>query len=192
MIFENYVRENKSAFLAKVQQIAQALKFNPDWLMAVMMHESGLNHRAMNSIGCVGLIQFCPGGGLSMFGLSSAQMANMTNVQQLDYVYRFFLPIAGKANSFQDVHLYAFAPSSFPYKNNRSHTIGSEVGQASLFASQNRAFDVDLDGRITVGNFQDYDSNWLKSRGVALSSGGNNFVRNLVLAGLLAYWIASD
>ena len=29
-----------------------------------MKHESGLNPEIKNSLGCVGLIQFCPGGGM--------------------------------------------------------------------------------------------------------------------------------
>jgi hypothetical protein len=115
-------------------------------------------------------------------------------VQQLDYVYRFFKPIAGKAKSFQDVHLYAFAPSSFSFKDNHGHVIGSEVGQASLFASQNRAFDVNKNGSITVGEFKNYGNTWLKSKGVALPSAGagNNMIKNLAIFGLIYYLFSSE
>lgn len=165
MLFENEVKENKSAFLAKVREIAKELQFNPDWLMYVMHHESGLNQSITNSIGCVGLIQFCPNGGLSQSRLTASQMASLTNVQQLEYVKRFFEPIAGKAQNFADVHLYAFVPSSFSQKNNRAHVIGSEVGNAQIYADTNKGFDFNRDGLITIGDFQDYTANRLKQYG---------------------------
>lgn len=193
MLFENNVRENKNAFISEVRRIASLLRFNPDWLMAIMMHESGLNHRAMNSIGCIGLIQFCPGGGLTMFGLSAQAMANMTNVQQLQYVYNFFKPLTGQVDESWKAHLYAFAPSSFPYRNNLSHVIGSEVGQASSFAAQNAAFDINKNGSITVGEFKNYHNNWLKSRGVSVTSTGGwaNLWKGLAIFGTV-YYMLSD
>lgn len=195
MLFENHVSENKAQFLAKVREYASALKVSPDVLMAVMMHESGLNHRATNSIGCVGLIQFCPGGGLTMFGVTADQMRNMTNVQQLYYVYRFFLPIAGQGKDFADYHLYAFVPSSFPYRNNPNHIIGSEVGQSYAFASQNSGFDLNKNNAITIGEFRQYAENWLKSRGASVASVSSASTPNIFMAlaiGGLVYYLISD
>lgn len=165
MLFENEVKENKNAFLRKVKEIAKELQFNPDWLMYVMHHESRFNHRIVNGIGCVGLIQFCPNGGLTASGLSSQQMASLSNVEQLEYVKRFFLPIKGQAKNFADVHLYAFVPSSFSQRNNRAHVIGSEVGQAKLYADINKGFDFNRDGLITIGDFQDYTADHLQKYG---------------------------
>lgn len=165
MLFEDEVKENKSEFLEKVREIAKDLQFEPDWLMYVMHHESGFNHRITNSIGCVGLIQFCPNGGLTASGLTANQMASLSNIEQLEYVKKFFLPIKGQANNFADVHLYAFVPSSFSERNNRSHVIGSEVGQAENYARINAGFDFNKDGLITIADFQDYTAEHLKKYG---------------------------
>ena len=57
MLFEEKVTENKTAFLSKVKEIGRKLLIEPDWLMAVMYKESGLNHRALHSNGgATGLI----------------------------------------------------------------------------------------------------------------------------------------
>ncbi|MCY7282011.1 MAG: DUF2272 domain-containing protein, partial [Cyanobacteria bacterium CAN_BIN43] len=60
LVYEDKVTENKPAFINKVRSISAAFVINPDWLMALMNHESGLNHRIQNSIGATGLIQFMP------------------------------------------------------------------------------------------------------------------------------------
>jgi hypothetical protein len=56
-----------------------------------------------------GIIQFMP---RTAKGLNTTTQAlyKMTNVQQLDYVYKYFLPAKGKLKSFEDLYLYTFYP----------------------------------------------------------------------------------
>ena len=75
-----HVQENRNAFEQKVRHIAQKLDILPEWLMLLMFHESGLNHRSTNFIGCGGLIGFCPGGGLAMIGKTLNQLISQSNV----------------------------------------------------------------------------------------------------------------
>ena len=61
LLFASRVTENREAFCKKVLDVSDRLGINPDWLMAVMYKESGLNAAAYNAHGgAVGLIQFMP------------------------------------------------------------------------------------------------------------------------------------
>lgn len=187
MILLDKVPENRIEFGNKVLQISKALGVNPDWLMLVMYHESRFNHRIINSIGCVGLIQFCLPS--QQFGVSASQLANMTNVQQLDYVYKFFKPRAGQYKSFRDMHLYAFYPVAFSQRNNPSYIFGSEGNfSPSTLAYQNKIFDLNGDKKITMKEFTDYDNNFAKKFGV--QSGSNKNFGKLLVYGFLFYLIS--
>lgn len=186
MILLDKVPENRQAFGAKVQQIARALRVDPNWLMLVMYHESRFNHRVINSIGCVGLIQFCLP--MQQFGLTASQLANMSNLQQLDYVYKFFAPRAGQYKSFRDMHLYAFYPVAFSQRNNLSYVFGSEGNfSPAVLAQQNAIFDVNKNGSITMGEFTKYANDYASKFGVKSTSQNN--VKNLILLGIFAYWL---
>lgn len=186
MLFEEYVKENRPEFIARVTEIARALGINPSWLMALMFHESRLNHRAVNSIGCVGLIQFCPSGGLTKFGVSASYMRTISNVKQLDYVYLYFKDKAGQYKNYFDLHLYAFYPLALFKQDN--FVIGSEqsLNYARLVASQNRPFDTDKDGYITISNFKTYLKKWLSNYNVNFPDSSDKTALYIAL-GLLAY-----
>ena len=51
-------------FKQKLKEISQAINIPENSIIKLMKHESGLDPTIKNSIGCVGLIQFCPGGGM--------------------------------------------------------------------------------------------------------------------------------
>lgn len=163
LFLENKIPENRAEFAQKVRQVSRALVINPDWLMLLMYHESRLNHRIFNSIGCVGLIQFCPFGFLQQYGITAAQLAQMRNVEQLNYVYAFFKPKAGKFKSYYDLHLWAFYP--YALGKSDSYIFGSERGSAAVVASQNRPFDINRDGVITVREFKTYLSKYARELG---------------------------
>jgi len=50
-------------FKEKLSEISDEIDIDEDSIIKLMKHESGLDPKIKNSIGCVGLIQFCPGGG---------------------------------------------------------------------------------------------------------------------------------
>lgn len=158
IVYENYVTENRYAFVEKVIKISQNLGVNPNWLMSIMKSESGLNHRIVNSIGCVGLIQFC-GNTPAGLGTSAQALVSMSNVEQLDYVEKFYLQAGkNKFKSFADLYLFAFYPLAIYQNKPDSFIIGSEQSDAyaRLVTQQNKIFDVDNDGYVTVANFKKY------------------------------------
>ena len=110
MWFENKVTSNKEAFLQKVRLICAKLGIEPDWLMFVMNSESGLNPAAYNpNGGASGLIQFMPDTAKGL-GTTTEALRKMSNVAQLDYVYKYFYPYRGKMSSLYDLYLLSRRP----------------------------------------------------------------------------------
>ncbi|MEY3377044.1 MAG: hypothetical protein RL463_1354, partial [Bacteroidota bacterium] len=90
LVYEDLVKENKEAFIQKVKDISGRLGINPNWLMLVMYMESNINHRAVNPMGgATGLIQFMPFVATEL-GTTTKQLLNMSNVEQLNYVEKYF------------------------------------------------------------------------------------------------------
>jgi len=153
VILDSYKRDKTdtehAAFIEKVLDISDSLEIHFSWLVGIMKHESGINHRARNSIGAVGLIQFLPGTARGL-GTSTYKLRNMTDVQQLDYVYKFYRHAKGKLNEMTDLYLYAFFPISVlnEWKDHRIIKYGKL--SASLIAKQNRGLDLNKDGKVTV------------------------------------------
>ena len=50
-------------FKEKLKEISDSIHIDENSIIKLMKHESGLNPSIKNSIGCVGLIQFCPDSG---------------------------------------------------------------------------------------------------------------------------------
>lgn len=154
MLYEYLVTENKAAFLAKVQTICATLGINPDWLMFVMKTESGLNHRAVNPTGgATGLIQFMPSTAASL-GTTTAKLAAMTNVEQLDYVLKYFKSYAGRLTSVADVYSVVFFPVVIGKPDN--YVLETKKLSAALIARQNPIFDLNKNSQITAGEFRQY------------------------------------
>lgn len=92
-------------FKEKLRQVAANIGVAEDALVTVMYKESGIRPNIKNSIGCVGLVQFCPdkGGGSTKtikgvtYNLSTIQNSG---INQLDYVEKYF-----KALGFNSGHL---------------------------------------------------------------------------------------
>ena len=109
MILENQV---SSPFAAKVRQIASRLGVPPDYLMAVMWSESRLDPAATNPEGgATGLIQFMPATAAGL-GTSCEALREMSALDQLDYVERFFRPYAPRCHTFGDFYMACFFPAA--------------------------------------------------------------------------------
>ena len=154
MIYEELVTQNKSAFLAKVAEIAAKLKIKADWLMIVMKMESGINHQAVNPDGgATGLIQFTPATAAGYpFYTSTAALKAMSNVDQLDYVYKYYEPYSGKLKSVIDLYTVTFWPVALGKPD--SYVLRSPQYSAAKVASQNQVFDLNKDQQITLGEFK--------------------------------------
>lgn len=155
LLYIDKVTTNRPAFASKVVEISNALKINPDWLMLVMHSESRLNHRAVNpNGGATGLIQFMPSTARGL-GTTTTALKNMTNVQQLEYVYKYFKPYAGRIKSYYDLYLITFFPLAMGKPDN--FILQTKNLSASIIAKQNPAINKwPKNDTITVGEFKQY------------------------------------
>lgn len=151
LIFSDLIKENKEAFLAKVRVLAKKMNINPNWLMAIMWKESKMNHRIVNSIGAVGLIQFVPTTAGDL-GTTTTQLKNMSNVDQLDYVYKYFTKYYKKTyTSYTHLYLYCFHPVAVGKPD--SFIVASYPSKTYM---TNKVVDANKDGKITVADFGKY------------------------------------
>jgi len=154
MILTDKIQENKAAFIAKVIEVSNYLGIKADWLMFVMYNESGLNHRAVNpNGGATGLIQFMPATAAHL-GTSTAALRSMSNVQQLEYVKKYFERKRGQFSSVYDLYLYTFFPIAVGKPDN--WVLQTSSLPASLVARSNKPTDLNNDNQITVGEFKKY------------------------------------
>lgn len=156
-----YQEKVSPQFASKVIDISQKLSIQPDWLMAIIDFESAksFSPSITNSIGCVGLIQFCPdypGGDEKTIGGKTyylSQLKQMTAVQQLDVVYEYYKQYKSKIVSYTDLYLATLLPSSM---NKPDHYVLQAAGlSAATIARSNPAFDTAGKGYITVGDIKD-------------------------------------
>jgi hypothetical protein len=144
----------RDAFEASVKWTAEQLKVNPDWLMQIMYFESGLRPWAQNTKYLVqgepatGLIQFVKSTAEAL-GTTTAALKGMGYVQQMNYVYKYFRPYAGRMKSVYDVYLVTFYPAALGRE--RHEAIGGKA-----VSNSNPAFDLNKNGIVTVGEFQDW------------------------------------
>lgn len=151
MILTNYIKTNKETFISKLQYISDELNINPDWLLMVMFLESGINHRAVNKTGgATGLIQFMPSTA-AWLGTTTTALLQMSNVEQLDFVYKYYLPYKNKLNSFTDLYLVTFFPIALGKDDN--YVFQTKDLSAYKIAIQNQGFDLNKDQKITKREF---------------------------------------
>jgi len=153
MLYEEKVKTNKDAFISKVISISQKLGIEPEWLMQVFVNESGVNHQAVNAVsGATGLIQFMPDTATAL-GTTCAALKAMTNVQQLDYVYKYLAPYTGKIASYIDLYFTVFFPLAIGKPDD--WVFQTTKLSATKIAAQNPAFDLDKDGKLTVAEVRE-------------------------------------
>ena len=165
MILTNEIKcnkgESRDAFVAKVIAISAKLGIKPSWLMVVMHNESGINAQIVNkqkgdssdpyirsAYRATGLIQFMPTTAIWL-GTSTQALYKMTNLEQLDYVYKYFKGFAGKIKSYFDLYMITFFPVAVGKPDD--FVIQAKSVSASTIARQNPSFDINKDFKITVG-----------------------------------------
>lgn len=150
LIYENLVPASyRASFITKLKEVALKLNINPNWLMAIIYWESArtFSPSITNSIGATGLIQFMPSTAIGL-GTTTAALRQMTAVQQLDYVYKYYAPYKSKIKNYIDCYLVTFFPAAVGKPSN--FIIQTSKLPASLIATQNPAFDINKDKKITV------------------------------------------
>jgi hypothetical protein len=98
--------------------------------------------------GAVGEIQFMPNTARSL-GTTTAELAAMTFIAQLEYVVKYFSWFKGKdLNSVEALYSAIFWPAMIDKTNDYVVTISTALGKVYR---QNAGFDVNHDGTITRG-----------------------------------------
>jgi hypothetical protein len=152
LIHQEAVKSNVDAFIKKVKNVSLSLGVDPNWLMQVMYNESGLNPAAVNPYSnAIGLIQFMPATAANL-GTSTNDLLKMSNVDQLNYVYKYLKGFSHKLDSFIDLYFAVFFPLAIGKP--LEWVFQASKLSASLVAKQNPVFDINKDGTLTVAEVQ--------------------------------------
>jgi Putative peptidoglycan binding domain/Transglycosylase SLT domain len=143
------LKKHGPEFVKEVHAMAGRLGVKPEWILAVMKNESGMDTSIRNKNGgATGLIQFMPATAKAL-GTSTDALAKMSATEQLKYVEKFYAPFKGKLKSGTDLYLATFWPAAVGKAD------GYKIGGAEV-ARVNPAFDLNKNGQITAGEFRDY------------------------------------
>ncbi|MEQ8305687.1 MAG: transglycosylase SLT domain-containing protein [Hoeflea sp.] len=135
------------AFKKKVIEIAGRLQMEPDHLMAIMAFETGRSfdptivNRAGS--GATGLIQFMPATARGL-GTTTAALAQMNAIDQLDYVEAYLAPYRGRIGDIQSAYMAVLYPRAIGKPS--SHVLFRKGSRAYKL---NRGLDRNGDGQIT-------------------------------------------
>lgn len=137
-------------FIAEVEAMAERLGARPEHLLAVMSFETGgsFSPSETNFIGATGLIQFIPDTARGL-GTSTAQLARMSSVEQLEFVEKYFAQpqYAGKLGTLEGVYSSVLSGTATPNPND---TLPGFVEGRAAYRS-NSPLDYNNDGRISSG-----------------------------------------
>ncbi len=140
-------------FNKKLEKIANALGVDSKHLVAIMKQESGVNPAAVNKMsGATGLIQFMPATAASL-GTTTAELKNMSAVEQLDYVYKYFKMVGVKPGmDLGDLYMAVFMPKYVGADDNTVLGQAGAPGFSGKVYAQNKGLDKNKDGSITVAD----------------------------------------
>ena len=156
---------NNTIFKEKLSEISGAIDISEDAIIKLMNHESGLDPTIENSIGCVGLIQFCPDNSGGFTKTINDEVYNLDELKnnlelQMDAIKDFWVSGKnnGKIKSPKDLYIYNFFPVAAGKPNN--YVLQTNSLSAEKIASQNPIFNNVL-GRnrntpLTVGDLEDF------------------------------------
>ena len=108
---------NNPIFKEKLKEISSEIGISESSIIKLMKHESGLDSSVKNSIGCVGLIQFCPDGKGGSSKTINGKSYNLSELQgdlelQLNAIKEFWSKGKrdGKIKNAKDLYVYNFFP----------------------------------------------------------------------------------
>jgi len=156
---------NNPTFKSKLSEISSAIGIDENSIIKLMQHESGLNPSVKNSIGCVGLIQFCPdkgGGSTKTIGGKTYSLEDIrTNLEtQMGAIKEFWLAgtKSGKIKTPADLYIFNFFPVAAGKSND--YVLQTNGMSAQTVAKANPVFNKTLgkpiDTPLTVGDLNQY------------------------------------
>lgn len=161
LVYNEYVQgSDRVAFLEKVIDVARRLGIPPNRLMGIMYIESARTFSASitNFMGCRGLTQFC-GENIEKY-LYGDRYYN--RVAQLEAVYDYFTfwkrIYPNALDSLESMYMINFLPAFTPWANGPDNTVIEYLPQfpAWVLARDNKGFDLNGDGKITLGEWRTY------------------------------------
>lgn len=158
LVHQNKLPNPQMQNAQKVRDVASALGINPNWLMLIMNFESAgtFSPSVVNTTGgATGLIQFMPATAKDL-GTTTSELARMTFSEQMDWVLKYYrrTGVISRVKSATDLYLATFFPAAVGKP--RNYVLETSRLPASLIAKQNPAFDLNKDGKITVGEIEDF------------------------------------
>jgi hypothetical protein len=156
---------NNTTFKEKLKQISNEIGVDENSIIKLMKHESGLDSSVKNSIGCVGLIQFCPdnsGGNTKTINGKAYNLEDLRNdlELQLDAIKEFWSKGKrdGKIKDAKDLYIYNFFPVAAGKSDN--YVLQTKGLSAEKIAKSNPIFNRTLgrplDTPLTVGDLNDF------------------------------------
>jgi hypothetical protein len=156
---------SNNSFKDRISQISEKIGIDEDSIIKLMNHESKLDPSVKNSVGCVGLIQFCPdtrdGSYKTIDGekYDLEELRNNLNLQ-MDAIEDFWVEgkNRGKINSAEDLYIYNFFPIAAGKPNNfvlQSSSIPAEQ-VAIKNPIYNRILNRPKNTPLTVGDLKNY------------------------------------
>lgn len=137
-------------FRNKVREIANRQRLDPNWYMAIMAFETGEKFKSYtpNAAGgsAIGLIQFMPFVAVEL-GTTSQKLAMMTEVQQLDYVEKYFDKYKSRIRSLSDMYMAVLWPVATGWPVDA--VIWDRDGDTAREYRANSGLDTNGDGKIT-------------------------------------------
>jgi hypothetical protein len=139
-------------FKNKVNKIAAQLDTNPNYLLAVISYETDgtMNPKLVNpETGAVGLIQLLPSTAAAL-GTTRNELKEMSAVEQLDFVAKYFAPFKGKLNSLENLYMAVLFPAAIDKDKEPNYVLFGK-NKFELAYEQNKNLDFNQDGFVTVG-----------------------------------------
>jgi hypothetical protein len=156
---------NNPIFKQKLKEISSEIGIDEDSILKLMKHESEFDSSIVNSIGCVGLIQFCPdikGGSTKTINGKPYYLSELGKdlELQLNAIKEFWSKGRrdGKIKTAKDLYIYNFLPIAAGKSDD--FVLQSKDKSAETIAKQNPIFNRTL-GRpintpLTVGDLDDF------------------------------------
>lgn len=133
-------------FYTKVDHVSQSIGISPCWLMTIMYFESAKTFSASvknPGSSATGLIQFIDSTAKNL-GTTTSELAAMSEVEQLDYVEKYFKNSGKTADNLCDAYLIVFTPSGV----GKSEDFVLHSSPSDGYAA-NKRLDSNGDGEIT-------------------------------------------
>jgi hypothetical protein len=134
-----------AGFKFRLVEVARNISVDPNFLISAMAFETGetFNPSIANKSGATGLIQFTPATAAEL-GTSTADLAAMSDVDQMDYVEKYFSPYRNMLETVEDVYMAILWPAAIGKSN--SWALFSNPSPEYF---RNAGLDTDKDGNVT-------------------------------------------